>query len=286
MESLSKFACLHIEDDSDADEASTTIVAKNSRSSFSGSKRVKSGGKPIVHAVEKRRQRGRANKEKDDQNMPPSGLVLRSIGGESRGHNSPSLSCEKMSSAEGIEIFERRFAEEHKEIAAVEQETMFDDADLENYEPRFRDAEVSEKAEPVIDLDESRSAVAELSAQLAAAQTEVEQYKSKLKSLGALISSPGGIEFYKIKLSEVYEEMAATIQEMESKNAVLEKYQSRFQKLIELFEDDEISEKAELVIELNKRRAAVDELSAQLAAVEKELEEHKSKLRSLGALDG
>lgn len=47
---------------------------------------------------------------------------------------------------------------------------------------------MSEKAKLVMDLEKTRASEAELASQLVIAQKELEQYKSKLRALGALVS--------------------------------------------------------------------------------------------------
>ncbi|KAE9419866.1 hypothetical protein Angca_000673, partial [Angiostrongylus cantonensis] len=63
--------------------------------------------------------------------------------------------------------------------------------------------------------------------------------------------------------------------------AELERYRTRYRKLVELFRDAELTEKAKLIIDLDKTRTSEAELSSQLVVTQKELEQCKSKLRAL-----
>ncbi|KAJ1373343.1 hypothetical protein KIN20_035719 [Parelaphostrongylus tenuis] len=172
MESRSKFACLHIDDDSDEDL--TTVVGQKSsskakthnRSTAGGANQLKTGQELIVHAVEKRPRTKKANKEKvvdattglivqdadpnqvseqkyredlkrGDQNTPPFGKVLRRNVDEPRKH-SPSRNFAENNYADVIEFYKNKLAEAHEQLAAEKQEKESKQADLEKYTSRYR----------------------------------------------------------------------------------------------------------------------------------------------------
>ncbi|ETN86294.1 hypothetical protein NECAME_16421 [Necator americanus] len=95
---------------------------------------------------------------------------------------------------------------------------------------------------------------------------------------------PVVIALYRSKLTEAVEEMIKANEKAQSAQADVEKYRMKYRKLVELFRDSEVSEKAKLVMDLERARAAETDLANQLCAAQKELEQYKSKLRALGAL--
>ncbi|VDM70516.1 unnamed protein product [Strongylus vulgaris] len=92
------------------------------------------------------------------------------------------------------------------------------------------------------------------------------------------------ITLYRSKLTEAVEEMLKANEKVQAAQADVEKYRTKYRKLVELFRDAELSEKAKLVMDLERARAAEAELGTQLAITQKELEQYRSKLRALGAL--
>ncbi|EYC24140.1 hypothetical protein Y032_0014g2346 [Ancylostoma ceylanicum] len=86
---------------------------------------------------------------------------------------------------------------------------------------------------------------------------------------------PVVVALYRSKLTEAKAQAA---------HADVEKYRTKYRKLVELFRDAELSEKAKLVMDLEKTRASEAELASQLVIAQKELEQYRSKLRALGAL--
>ncbi|VDM56617.1 unnamed protein product [Angiostrongylus costaricensis] len=226
MESRSKFACLYIGDDSDEEftvvggSKCSSKTNNSCRSKSMGIKQPKSGGQLIVHAVQKRPKAKKANREKvvdgatglivqgaddhylaeqkyreGDQNTPPVGKILRPTGDESQKQNSPSFKFEENTDSEVIQFYKKKLAEALDQAATAKQETQSVQAELERYRTRyrklvelFRDAELTEKAKLIIELDKTRTSEAELSSQLVVTQKELEQCKSKLRALGALVS--------------------------------------------------------------------------------------------------
>lgn len=92
------------------------------------------------------------------------------------------------------------------------------------------------------------------------------------------------IALYRSKLTEVIEEMVEANEKVQSAQAEVEKYRTKYRKLVELFRDVEVTEKAKLVIDLEKSRSSEAELASQTVVMQRELEQCRSKLRALGAL--
>ncbi|KJH49925.1 hypothetical protein DICVIV_03955 [Dictyocaulus viviparus] len=252
METRSKFACLYIDDDSD--EGFTTDGKKSSKISDCqrGDKHVKNSGKLIVHAVEKRPKTKKTNKGK---------IVDKATGLIVQGADEQYISEQKY--REDLKQAMERSTHANSRSSVVQPEaTMF--SDLENKES------VDDKLSPLDKVLRQNG--------------EELQRLDSLNIDGEENSDPVIVELYKRKLNEAVDQMIVAKEEKQSAQAELEKYKTRYKKLVELFRDAEVADKAKLITELEKSRNSEAELASQLIVTQKELEQYKSKLRALGAL--
>lgn len=258
MESRSKFACLYIGDDSD--EEFTVVRGNKSSSKMNNScgsksmvtKQPKSGGQLIVHAVQKRPRAKKANREKVVDGA--TGLIVQG--------------------ADDHYLAEQKYREDLKQAMRESAQLAMVNSSLAHPE-RNASSDLENK-----EGDQNTPPVGKI---LRATDDESQKQNSPSFKFEEN-TDPEVIQLYKKKLAEALDQAATAKQETQSVQAELERYRTRYRKLVELFRDAELTEKAKLIIDLDKTRTSEAELSSQLVVTQKELEQCKSKLRALGAL--
>lgn len=252
MESRSKFACLNIDDDSDEEftkVSANKLASKRSGSNGTGAPRPKNGGKLVVHAIEKRPKGKKGNKEKVVD--PSSGLVVQGVD-------------ENYASEQKYRENLKQALRESAQMSTNHSTTApsAKDSSPVAEEPREqRDPSLVDRILESIDLE-----------------------SQKLRGSSINDSDSVLIALYRSKLTEVIEEMVEANEKVQSAQAEVEKYRTKYRKLVELFRDVEVTEKAKLVIDLEKSRSSEAELASQTVVMQRELEQCRSKLRALGAL--
>ncbi|KAK6731615.1 hypothetical protein RB195_007841 [Necator americanus] len=247
LESRSKFACLNIDDDSD--EEFTTVNKSKKGGPHGAVQKVKNGGTLIVHAVEKRPKTKKPSKAKVVDTA--TGLLVQGVD-ENYAAEQKYREDLKRAMRESVQI-NRSPSNEQKTPPAEEN------SQTEQHDPSLVDK--------ILDSIEEES-------RKRAGRTVNEDSKG----------DPVVIALYRSKLTEAVEEMIKANEKAQSAQADVEKYRMKYRKLVELFRDSEVSEKAKLVMDLERAHAAETDLANQLCAAQKELEQYKSKLRALGAL--
>ncbi|PIO56871.1 hypothetical protein TELCIR_21728 [Teladorsagia circumcincta] len=255
MESRSKFACLNIDDDSDEE---FTRVANNKAASKKGGQnglggaKVKNGGKLVVHAIEKRPKAKKSNKDKIVD--PTTGLVVQGVD-------------ESYAS-------EQKYREDLKQ--ALRESTQTAAKQTKAPSPK-------ETTPPSVEVKEEHSP-SMIDKILASIDEESRKQTKKPSADGETDADALIIALYRSKLTEAIEEMLKANEKAQSAQAEVDKYRTKYRKLVELFRDTEVTEKAKLVMDLEKTRTSEAELASQLVVTQRELEQCRSKLRALGAL--
>ncbi|XGW21298.1 hypothetical protein V3C99_004336 [Haemonchus contortus] len=257
MESRSKFACLNIDDDSDEEftrvSNSKAASKKGGQNGMAGPK-VKNGGKLVVHAIEKKPKPKKANKDKVVD--PATGLVVQGVD-------------ENYAS-------EQKYREDLKQ--ALRESSQMAAKQNTHSSPKEKPPPVEVKESKT---EESPSVVDQI---LASIDEESRKQGVKSSAGSTTDADPLVIALYRSKLSEAIEEMLKANEKVQSAQAEVDKYRTKYRKLVELFRDTEVTEKAKLVMDLEKSRTSEAELASQLVVTQRELEQCKSKLRALGAL--
>ncbi|KAK5986390.1 hypothetical protein GCK32_000365 [Trichostrongylus colubriformis] len=254
MEYRSKFACLNIDDDSDEEftrVSNNKAASKKGAQNGNGGPDMKNGGKLVVHAVEKRPKAKKGNKEKVVD--PTTGLIVQGVD-------------EKYAA-------EQKYREDLKQALRESTHTT-----AKSKAPSSSEKEVSipSKAE-----EHTPSMVDKV---LAAIDEESRKQGIKSSPNSEKDAHPLVIALYRSKLTEMIEETLKANEKVQAAQTEVEKYRTKYRKLVELFRDTEVTEKAKLVMDLEKARSTEAELASQLAVMQRELEQCKSKLRALGAL--
>ncbi|KAK6037950.1 hypothetical protein COOONC_24544 [Cooperia oncophora] len=220
-----------------------------------GGPKVKNGGKLVVHAIEKRPKAKKGNKEKVVD--PTTGLVVQGVD-------------ENYASEQKYREDLKQALRESSQMAAKQNKTPSPEKATP---PPAPPVEVKEEQSPSM-IDKI----------LASIDEESRKQTTKSSSGGDKDADPLVIALYRSKLTEAVEEMLKANEKAQSAQAELEKYRIKYRKLVELFRDTEVTEKAKLVMDLEKSRTSEAELASQLVVTQRELEQCRSKLRALGAL--
>ncbi|CAJ0596170.1 unnamed protein product [Cylicocyclus nassatus] len=261
MESRSKFACLNIDDDSD-EEFTNVTKGKKGGSHKTDSHKVKNGGSLIVHSVEKRPKAKRGPKAKvvDDA----TGLVVQDAD-------------ENYAAEQKFREDLKRAMRESAQLASSQNRSSSSNSEkapgLTAGSSAKNDQENPSNKESLSIVEKILSSIEDESRKLSAG---FDRTDSKDDSMI--------IALYRSKLTEAIEQTLEANEKAQAAQADVEKYRMKYRKLVELFRDAELSERAKLVMDLERARTAQSDLGTQLAATQKEVEQYKSKLRSLGAL--
>ncbi|VDL71463.1 unnamed protein product [Nippostrongylus brasiliensis] len=259
MESRSKFACLNIDDDSDEEFTKVANKAnmKKGAGAGQGGPKVKNGGKLVVHAIEKRPKAKKANKEKIVD--PSTGLVVQGV-------DENYLNEQKFKEASACKDLKQAL----RESARTASNQTPSPTHTKSPSP------VAEETKEV----QSSTLVDKI---VASIEEEWQRQSGKANN-GQKDGDPVMIALYRSKLTELLEEMIKAKEKLQSAQSEVDRYRTKYRKLVELFRDTEVTEKAKLVMDLEKSRTSGAELASQLVVTQRELEQCKSKLRALGAL--
>ncbi|KAL6731753.1 hypothetical protein Aduo_002586 [Ancylostoma duodenale] len=251
LESRSKFACLNIDDDSD-EEFTSVSKSKKGGPHGAGGQRMKNGGNLIVHAIEKKPKAKRGNKQAKVVDSA-TGLVVQG--------------------ADENYAAEQKYREDLKRAMRESAQMAVNRSPSSNSEktpPPPAEVLQNEQHNPSL-IDKILDSIEEESKKQAGLNADAK-------------GDPVVVALYRSKLTEAVEEMIKANEKAQAAHADVEKYRTKYRKLVELFRDAELSEKAKLVMDLEKTRSSEAELASQLVIAQKELEQYRSKLRALGAL--